>query len=137
MISDVPQKTRVVHVNDKIPDAVYVGRAMPRQGLQASRFANPFKIGDPVYGTDVVMSRDDVIEAYRVRLLSQPSVLLAELPALRGKPLCCWCRRDGEAERLDNACHGDVLVNLLDAYTDDELRAMAQPIAAESGGAER
>jgi len=83
--------TRVVHVRDGIPGAVYIGRSMPRQGL-----------------------------------VNSDRRLLAQLPELRGKALACWCRHDGEERTPDNACHGDVLVDLLDRYTDDELRAMAQ-----------
>ena len=40
--------TRVVHVNDEIEGAVYIGRKNNRRGLAASPFANPFPIGhDP------------------------------------------------------------------------------------------
>lgn len=36
--------TRVVHINDNIEGAVYVGRAVPRRGIKASKWANPFRI---------------------------------------------------------------------------------------------
>jgi hypothetical protein len=48
--------------------------------------------------------------------------LLADLPELRDKALACWCRHDGEERTHANACHGDVLVELLGRYSDDELR---------------
>jgi len=39
-------ETRVVHINDGHPDAIYIGRAVPRRGLKASPWANPFTIKD-------------------------------------------------------------------------------------------
>lgn len=112
--------TRVVHVNDKVEGAVYIGRAMKRGKHQfdRSRFANPFRVE--------IGGRAWAIEMYRNWVLGGvPGVeLLARLPELRGKPLACWCRHDGEPKTDQNACHGDVLVELLDRYTDDELRAM-------------
>lgn len=108
--------TRVVHVNDKIDGAVYIGRQMWSQRLVGSALANPFRIGRDG-------SRQAVIKHYRDWLRANPK-LLANLPRLRGKPLACWCRHDGEDRTPGNACHGDVLIELLDRYTDDELRAM-------------
>lgn len=40
-------QTRVVHINDNVPGAVYIGRAMNRRGLAASPFANAYRIGGP------------------------------------------------------------------------------------------
>ena len=111
-------RTRVVHVRDNVPGAVYIGRAMPRQGLKASPFANPHKIGPGV-------SRQTAITRYEEHLVSHRD-LWAELPALRGKALACWCRHDGEAITPDTRCHGDVLANLLNTFSDDELLQMAQ-----------
>jgi len=94
------------------PNAVYIGRAMPRQGLKASKWANPYKVsgGRP---------REDAISLYGYDLCFGDKLhLLAELPELRGKTLACWCSPE--------PCHGDVLVSLLDLHTDDELRAMAK-----------
>jgi hypothetical protein len=99
--------TRVVHVKDKVPGAVYIGRWLGRRGFQASKWANPYKIG--VHGT-----RADVIKTYRAWLTANPA-LLAQLPELSGKPLSCWCRHDGEERTADNSCHGDVLIELLEA----------------------
>lgn len=116
-----PPATRVVHVNDAVEGAVYIGRRNNRRGLAASPFENPLPIGhDPEH-----LQRKAVIDRYRKRILSSPE-LLRLLPELRGKPLACWCRHDGEAKTPANACHGDVLVELLERYTDDELRAMAR-----------
>lgn len=92
------ERTRVVHVKDRVPGAVYIGRAIPRFRLAGSPFANPFKI-------DKDGTRAEVIEKYRQWIQAQPD-LLARLPELRYKPLACWCR--------PLACHGDVLIELLE-----------------------
>lgn len=113
--------TRVVHVNDQVDGAVYIGRANGRKRLKASLFANPFYVQR--WGRSVAISK------YREFLLSVLSGEAGskwgiELATLRGRPLACWCRHDGQPKTDANACHGDVLVELLDRYTDDELRAM-------------
>jgi len=126
---------RVVHVKDNVPGAVYIGRAMPRQGLRASPFANPYKIGAPAshWAQKDPITREGALFAYSTDIWSGPKRhLLAELPALRGKPLACWCRHDGVPmtngvtdDGPDNRCHGDLLVHWLDTLTDDELRELA------------
>ena len=83
------QKTIVVNGRMYAYD-VYIGRP--------SKWGNPFKIGDG-------WTREDVIWAYRRWILNQPT-LLAELPELAGKRLGCWCS--------PLACHGDVLVELIE-----------------------
>lgn len=113
----------VIHVSDmeKHPDAVYIGRAMPRQQLKASIWANPYKIGPD-------MSRGDAIRSYsNDLLLYEKRHLLKELPALRGKPLACWCRKAGERHIIGtNDCHGDVLAGFLNAYSDARLIELAE-----------
>lgn len=69
---------------------IYIGRP--------SRWGNPFKIGAD--GT-----RQQVIDKYREWVVKQPE-LMAALHELRGKRLGCWCK--------PRACHGDVLVELLE-----------------------
>lgn len=81
--------TRVVHWRAE-PFDVFIGRP--------SIWANPFRIGQD--GT-----RFMVIEKYRAWILTQPH-LLARLPELKGKTLGCWCK--------PQACHGDVLAELVD-----------------------
>lgn len=93
----------VVHVS-RSPYDVYIGRAMPRRGLKASRWANPFRIGPD--GT-----RDEVIDKYAEWLDAQPE-LLACLPELAGKVLGCWCAPE--------RCHGDVLIDLANAVLQTE-----------------
>jgi hypothetical protein len=73
----------------KAPYDVFIGRP--------SKWGNPFEIGKD--GT-----RTEVIQKYENYLLSNPE-LLKDLEELRGKVLGCWCK--------PSACHGDVLVKLL------------------------
>jgi hypothetical protein len=119
-------KTRVVHVNDNVPGAVYIGRANGRKGLRASPWANPYTIGDhrTVNGTTYLATRANVIEWYRRGIAASVRTQEWEtrLSALAGKPLACWCRHDGEERTPDNACHGDVLCDLI-----RELGLEAQP----------
>lgn len=90
----------VVHCKREKYD-VYIGRAVPRSGLKASEWGNPFVIGKD--GT-----RLEVISKYRLWLASQPA-LVERLPELKGKVLGCWCAPE--------ACHGDVLAELANQST--------------------
>ncbi len=81
---------RVVHCKYEKYD-VYIGRPGP--------WGNPFSIGQDG-------SRKEVIEKYRNWILKKPK-LLAKLGELRGKTLGCWC--------APKACHGDVLIELINA----------------------
>jgi len=85
----------VVHCKKEKYD-VYIGRAVPRSGLKASVWANPFVIGKDG-------PREEVMVKYRVWLLTH-SELLRKLPELKGKVLGCWCAPE--------ACHGDLLAEL-------------------------
>lgn len=98
--------TTVVHVNDvdlADPGVVYIGRAVPRRGIKASKWGNPYPVRGPV---DEYLVKS-VLGAYRVHVLESPD-LLAALPELVGQKLACWCKKRG-----DEPCHGDVLVALL------------------------
>ena len=127
---------RVVHVKDHIEGAVYIGRPMPRQKLRGTIWANPYKIGQGVPrfhdGTVTMepMTRQNVIALYRYDI-TQSRFLLRELPTLRGKTLACWCRHHWEKPGPGNACHGDVLLEMLAQYTDDDLMAMADNIRSD------
>lgn len=70
---------------------VYIGRP--------GQWGNPFEIGKDG-------NREEVIEKYRQWIQTQPR-LLAQLPMLKGKRLGCFCK--------PKACHGDVLMELLNA----------------------
>ncbi len=99
---------RVVHVDYADYD-VYIGRSVLSRGLKASKWQNPFRI-HPKRKHDPE-ERQRVVEEYRQYLLKSPA-LLARLPELEGKVLGCWCKFPGAA---DVPCHGDVLVELLEA----------------------
>jgi hypothetical protein len=81
--------TRVVHCK-KEPYDVYIGRP--------SKWGNPFKEGKD--GT-----REEVIDKYERYIHGRPD-LLFDLKELKGKVLGCWCK--------PKACHGDVLVRLIE-----------------------
>lgn len=111
---------RVVHVNDNVEGAVYIGRAVPRKRLTASPWANEFSVRE--------WGRDMALAAYRDQFLDRlrsGNIDVEALIALRGKPLACWCRHDSDAWTEANRCHGDFILNLLAGNTDDELRAIA------------
>ncbi len=86
--------TRVVHVRKELFD-LYIGRSFLE--FPESIWANPFHIGKDG-------NRKEVLRKYRDYVLSRPD-LLSKLPELQGLTLACWCK--------PHACHGDVLVNLL------------------------
>lgn len=65
-----------------------------------SKWGNPFHIGKD--GT-----REEVIEKYKKWIITQP-LLIADLESLRDKRLGCVCKPE--------ACHGDVLIELIDYY---------------------
>lgn len=79
---------------------VYIGRACYRGGweLPQSKWHNPFSVARH--------GREGALAMYRAHVLASPA-LVAALPELRGRRLGCWCKPD--------ACHGDVLVELLGA----------------------
>lgn len=89
-------KTKVINIRTNTTSGyVYIGRP--------SVWGNPYKIGED--GT-----REQVIDLYRsyiTRLLSREPHLKQELEQLRGEILGCYCK--------PLPCHGDVLVELLDA----------------------
>ena len=79
---------RVVHCKKENCD-IYIGRP--------SKWGNPFSIGKD--GT-----RKEVIEKYKKYILNNEK-LMNDLYELEGKVLGCWCK--------PKACHGDVLVELV------------------------
>lgn len=75
----------------------YIGRYVCYTPFRKSKWYNPFSVKK--YG------RQKSIELYRKYLQDKPE-LLNSLYELKGKILCCWCKPD--------ACHGDVLVEMLE-----------------------
>lgn len=85
---------RVVHCKRE-PSDVYIGRP--------SKWGNPF-----VRGRDG--DSPTVIAKYRAYVMTSDT-LMAALPELAGKTLGCWCK--------PRACHGDVLVELVEQFVKD------------------
>tara|TARA_Y100000034_G_scaffold121644_2_gene166137 strand:+ start:2016 stop:2285 length:270 start_codon:yes stop_codon:yes gene_type:complete len=81
---------KVVHCKKSKYD-VYIGRP--------GKWGNPFEIGRD--GT-----REEVIQKYEEWIRQQPD-LLEDLWELEGKTLGCWCS--------PKACHGDVLIKLVES----------------------
>lgn len=92
-------RTSVVH-NQIDEYDVYIGRAVPEAGIEGSKWGNPFVMAD-----DSDLERERVISAYRQWVVAQPE-LMSSLEELQGQTLGCWC--------APKACHGDVLIELLD-----------------------
>jgi Domain of unknown function (DUF4326) len=101
----------VVHCK-RDPYDIYIGRGRdPRTG-EPGRWGNPFRIGPDG-------ARDEVIERYRAWLWAQIKsgrIELAELAALHGKVLGCWC--------APQPCHGEVLAAAA-AWAAQRLRSAA------------
>lgn len=91
--------TTVVHVNDPDGYDVYIGRAVPRRGLKASTFANPYRIGRD--GT-----REECIEKHRRLLCRCPDLVVLVRALLKNHRLGCWC--------APKPCHGDILAAVAD-----------------------
>lgn len=83
-----------VHRDAYRPETVYIGRGSD------SVWGNPFLIGRD--GT-----RQEVIEKYRVWLLSQPQLVEQVKFLLKGKNLMCFC--------APLPCHGDILLEIANA----------------------
>lgn len=106
--------TEVIHVAEMShhPDAVYVGRRNNRFGLPESPFANPYRIGrDGDRETCIRKFAADLED----RLIHNRQETLDALLPLVGRPLACWCRRDGEEPTPENACHADAILAVIHA----------------------
>lgn len=86
----IERSAKVVHCKRAKYD-VYIGRP--------SKWGNPFAIGKDG-------SREEVIRKYKNYVLANRDLLKA-LSELKGKVLGCWCK--------PKACHGDVLVRLVNS----------------------
>lgn len=104
--------TRVVHVKDA-PFDVYIGRAMG-QVFTESIWANHNKVGS--------LTRDEAVAAFHADITANQA-LRAQVGALKGKTLGCWCKGREDRSLL---CHGDVLAALADG------KDWAPPTAAQA-----
>lgn len=97
-------KSKVVHCKKESYD-VYIGRP--------SKWGNPFthKQDGKTLAKYVLEDRDAAVNAYREWITNGDGKhLLDDLHELKGgKILGCWCK--------PQACHGDVLLELLDNLT--------------------
>ena len=106
--------TRVIHFRDwdrNDPNQVYIGRAVPRKGLKASRWANPFPIGSKRISGEVVSRTASLslFESWVRRSFDTRAVWIREhVHELRDKTLVCWCKPAHE-------CHGDILAEMADS----------------------
>lgn len=90
-------ETKVVHVKKDKYD-IYIGRG--------SKWGNLYSHKEGTLAKFVVSTREEAIEKYREWITKGDGKhLLKHLGELRGKTLGCWCK--------PLACHGDVLVELV------------------------
>ena len=77
---------------------IYIGRNMLFyvKGAKKSKWANPYSVKK--YG------REECLKKYKEYILSNDN-LMSQLGELEGKILGCWCH--------PAACHGDILIELL------------------------
>jgi hypothetical protein len=90
---------------------VYIGRP--------SKWGNPFthKQDGKTLAKYLVNSRKEAVDAYRKWITEgEGQHLLADLEELHGKVLGCWCK--------PKACHGDVLLELINARFGNEKRGI-------------
>jgi hypothetical protein len=119
---------QVIHVREmfKFPNAVYIGREYRHRGhdFAESPLRNPFTMSKGVTRADVIADYGRLVDSL-FELAGTGSASGIEfvnaLIAARNKPLACWCRKSTAAKP---ECHGDVVLEILDRYSDDELRAM-------------
>ncbi|MBL4952033.1 DUF1273 family protein [Neobacillus sp. YIM B02564] len=101
---------KVVHCKVE-PFDVYIGRG------RGSKWGNPFSHKEGTTAKYKTNTREEAVEKFREWFLTQPDLVKA-LPELKGKVLACWCK--------PKACHGDVLLDLANNYTVDELLKMGK-----------
>lgn len=106
---------------------VYIGRQVSKGGwrLTKSIFSNPYIIGKKMNAKHsgeiiyVVDKQDSIIRYWNMivagkvdlRSYEEISMMRKALPALKGKVLGCWCKKNG-----NELCHGDVLAYLAENW---------------------
>lgn len=102
------QQTTIVNIRKEACD-VYIGRAC--RGHPGSPFGNPFKVGRDG-GSDECLVK---FEAWFHERLRADPAFRAQVLALKGKRLGCWC--------YPARCHGDILAEWLDGFSETEEAA--------------
>jgi len=74
---------------------------------RATKWGNPFLIGRDG-------PRWEVIEKYKIWVKGRPG-LMAQLYQLKGKVLGCWCVESIDHVRKNKQCHGEILLELIEA----------------------
>ncbi len=100
---------KIVHVN-KEPYDIYIGR---HNDPIIGKWGNPFTHHSEknTKAEFIVKNRREAIERYKHYILfGEGKYLLNDLHELRGKTLGCWCK--------PKSCHGDVLVELVNRFTE-------------------
>jgi hypothetical protein len=96
--------TTLINIHHKVPYDVYIGRGKGPWG-------NPYSHMENTLAEYKVATREEAVEKYREYIMGRPE-LLARLPELKDKVLGCFCKE--QPGRLKIACHGDVLIELVD-----------------------
>lgn len=83
------------------PNTKYVGRG--------TKFGNPFKVGEKFTqpdGSEIILDHQQAVNLYEqsIQFYGSP-VSIAEIKALRGFNLSCWCASNQK-------CHADVLLEI-------------------------
>ena len=103
-------KTTVVHCKRENYD-VYIGRASGERG----KWGNPYSHKQGTSAKYFKPTRKEAIDAYREYILNgEGKHLLNDLDELEGKVLGCWCKPD-------KACHGDILVEIIESRKQTKL----------------
>ena len=95
--------TTIVNKHHKVPYDIYIGRG--------SKWGNPFSHMENTKAQFKTATREEAIQKYEEWILTQPQLLEA-LWELKGKILCCYCH--------PKACHGDVLIRLINERCKDK-----------------
>lgn len=89
---------KIIHVRDWDPASrsIYAGRAVPGKGIKASRWGNPFRIGDRHPALGYRMTREDSISAFGnwVRNSNDKRAVWMREHAeelLDAEYIACWC----------------------------------------------
>lgn len=77
--------------------SVYIGRP--------SIFSNPYMRNQVVKGK-VLLTNQDLVDAYRAWLARMPDLRDAMVRELKGRVLVCWCKPT-------EPCHGDVIEEII------------------------
>ena len=109
--------------NESIPHAVAVNLKHEKYDVFIGR---PSVWGNPFYLTKQT-TRAAVIDRYRQWIWTQPK-LLGRLQELRGKRLGCYCS--------PLPCHGDVLAEMANMLTDEEISTAMRLVVTEATNAE-